>query len=78
MNQKGQFLIEGVLLMVLMTGMMLAFVKIMREGKVLQKIVETPWEKTSGMIEAGTWAPPAEARTKAPYTFDRFFTPHAN
>jgi hypothetical protein len=75
MNQRGQFVIESVLLMVLLTGMMLAFVNIMRTNDVLAKIVESPWEKTSGMIESGIWAPPQEARTKAPYTYDRFYSP---
>ncbi len=77
-NQRGQFVIEAVLLMIVMLGLVTAFIRTARETEILSKIVETPWEKTSGMIESGNWNPPGVARQKVPYQYDRFFTPDAN
>lgn len=77
-NQKGQFVIEAVLIMVLLMGLLTFFVKTFREQQLLAKLVESPWEYTSGMIEGGVWAPPAEAKTKYPYQFKRFYTPFSD
>lgn len=74
-NQKGQFVIEAVLLMVLAMGLMLAAVRGFRDNRLLANLVESPWDRTSGMIESGVWAPPAEARLQVPYQYKRFYTP---
>ena len=77
-NERGQFVIEAVLLMVLSMGLLLTFIKICRQNDVLAKLVETPWEKTAGMIESGVWAPAEEAKKKLPYQYVRFYTPNTS
>lgn len=74
-NQRGQFVIEAVLLMTLFMGLLILGVRTFREGKVLPSLVEAPWGKTAGMIEAGSWLPVNDARTRHPNQFQRAFTP---
>lgn len=57
-NQQGQFLIEGVLLMVVMLSIFIASINALRDGRFLSKLVERPWEQVQGMIECGVWGPP--------------------
>lgn len=73
-NNKGQFLIETVLLMVLTLGLFMASANFLREKKVLAKLIASPWEKASGMIEAGIWDKPEQARTKHPNQIKRSLT----
>lgn len=70
-NNKGQFLIETVLLMVLTLGLFMSASNFLREKKVLAKMIGGPWVKVSGMIEAGNWEAPEQARTKHPNQIDR-------
>lgn len=65
-NQRGQFVIEGVLLMIVMVGLFLSATRILREERFLAKLIGGPWERVSGMIEAGVWDPPATARDRHP------------
>jgi len=74
-NQKGQFVFEAILLMIVAMSISLFVIRSFRENQVLATIVETPWDRTSGMIEAGVWATPAEARSKIPYQTNRMYTP---
>jgi hypothetical protein len=74
-NQRGQFVIESILLMVVLISVMSFAMKTLREQKFLGRLVETPWDYTAGMIESGTWTPPATAKQKIPYQYKRFYTP---
>lgn len=70
-NNKGQFLIETVLLMVLTVGLFIGASNFLREKKILAKMIGGPWEKASGMIEAGVWDKPDQARAKHPNQLSR-------
>jgi hypothetical protein len=74
-NQSGQFVIEAVLLMTVLAGLSLIAVRTLKEGQVLGALVESPWERTSGMIETGIWEAPATSKKKVPYSYGRFYTP---
>lgn len=73
-DKKGQFVIEGVLLMVVTVGAFLWATNQIREGKYLAKLIGGPWEQMSGMIEAGVWKPPGEARSLHPNQIGRSST----
>ena len=70
-NQRGQFVIEGVLLMVVMIGLFLSATRILREEAFLAKLVVGPWERVSGMIENGVWETPAASRDLHPNQLSR-------
>lgn len=65
-HQRGQVLIEYVLMGVLAMSLIAAGSRIIREKKITQNLTQGPWEKASGMIESGIWAPPLEARQNHP------------
>lgn len=70
-NQKGQFVIETVLMMLITVGLFLFGMNQLREGKFLAKLISGPWQKVAGMIEAGVWEEPSTARQMHPGQHDR-------
>ncbi|MEK2643777.1 hypothetical protein [Bdellovibrio sp. BCCA] len=70
-NRKGQFVIEGVLLLVVTVSAFLWATNYARDNKFLAKLIAGPWTKISGMIEAGVWEAPDKARKQHPNQIDR-------
>lgn len=60
-HQKGQFVIEAVLLMVVMLSIFIASMNTLREGKYLATLIERPWDEVKGMLECGVWGQPSKA-----------------
>jgi hypothetical protein len=77
-GQSGQFVIEYVLLLTVTIAVFAAVTQQLKTNLTLSKLVSDPWEKVAGMAESGSWNPPADARTKHPNNFDRFYTPKEN
>jgi hypothetical protein len=65
-NNKGQFLIETVLLMFFTVSLFIYASGQLKEKKIMAKLIGGPWQKVSGMIEAGVWNTPDEARKNHP------------
>ena len=61
-NNKGQFVIETVLLLVISTMLFAALAKSFKERQIMENILVKPWEKISGMIENGVWGSPQKTR----------------
>lgn len=55
-SQRGQILIEYVLLMVLVAGIAIGLTRKLQEAEVLASFVEKPWGAIAGMIEFGSWS----------------------
>lgn len=70
-NERGQFVIEAVLLMVVSVSFLLFALKYLKENKAMGNLVGGPWEKVSGMIESGSWKPADEAAKKHPNQLER-------
>jgi hypothetical protein len=66
LDQRGQFVIEAVLLMVLSIGLLTAGLKLLRDGKVVSNLIDGPWDRVSGMIESGVWQPASQAAAHHP------------
>jgi hypothetical protein len=60
-NQRGQFLIESVLLMIVMLSIFIASTNALKDSHFLAKLIEKPWGRVQGMIECGVWGPPQAA-----------------
>ena len=73
-NEKGQFVIEAVLLMVMSIGLLVVGLRLLRDGNVVSNLVSGPWEKMSGMIESGVWEPAAKAAAKHPNQRNRLLS----
>ncbi|MBX2987978.1 MAG: hypothetical protein KF802_08770 [Bdellovibrionaceae bacterium] len=74
-NRRGQFVIEGILLMVVMLGVFIVTTRLIRENEVATRMVTGPWSKVAGMTENGVWSEANNAtRRKHPNNFERFFT----
>jgi hypothetical protein len=70
-NQKGQFVIEAVLLMVLSVSLLMAGLKLLKDNKVVSNLIDGPWERVAGMIESGSWQEPGAAAKDHPNQRDR-------
>lgn len=73
-NHKGQFVIEAVLLMTVTMAIVMWSSKKLREDRFIANLIGGPWEKVSGMIEAGVWEPPSKARSLHPNQKQRSIT----
>lgn len=56
-NQRGQILIEAVLLMVLLLGISTLIGRELRQREFFQTLVTGPWARLQGMVECGVWEP---------------------
>lgn len=70
-NNRGQFLIEAVLLMFVSISLLLFGLRALKENNAMATLVSGPWEKVAGMIESGSWRPAEEAAKKHPNQVDR-------
>ncbi|MGZ3774195.1 MAG: hypothetical protein ACXVCY_11665 [Pseudobdellovibrionaceae bacterium] len=77
-NNKGQFVIEAVLLMTVTMFLLTWGTKKLRDDKFLANLISGPWEKVSGMIEAGVWESPTKARPLHPNQIARSVTVDPN
>jgi hypothetical protein len=55
-NQRGQLLVEMILLMALGVGISMAITNALRSSEFAQKLIGRPWTTLSGMIECGSWS----------------------
>lgn len=54
-NQKGQFLIEAILLTIVLLGFFLVFIKSAKEKKFISSLATKPMENVQAMAGYGTW-----------------------
>ena len=74
LNNKGQFAIEAVLLAFIFVGIFIASTRVLRENKVLAKLIGGPWTQVQGMVECGIWGAPSKVCKKHPNNFYRSTT----
>ncbi|WP_413583124.1 hypothetical protein [Bdellovibrio sp. HCB288] len=65
-NNKGQLVIEAVLLMVVMVGIFVASMNALRGSNFLANMISGPWDRVAGMMESGVWKPAKDARQMHP------------
>lgn len=56
-NQKGQIIVESMLLLVLLMGIMTFAVGQMKKMDFIKSLTVDPWARVSGMVECGVWSP---------------------
>ncbi len=70
-SNKGQVMVEAVLLITLFVALWSVFSKYAKEKKWFESLVNGPWLSMSGVIENGVWENPKKSRTKHPNNFNR-------
>ena len=73
-NENGQFVIEGILLMIVFLAIILAFIAFINKNNLLSDLVQKPWQGLSGMLENGEWQPPAQGQALHPSQHGRHVT----
>lgn len=71
MNQRGQAVIEAVLIMVLLVGLATAVGSGLRNMDFFVNLVERPWQNLSGLIQNGVWEPPQASMSVHPNANNR-------
>ncbi len=61
-KQRGQGVIEAILVMFLFTGLATAMMTGLKDKGILGKLVSGPWERVAGMMATGHWEPLSTAR----------------
>lgn len=73
-NQRGQFILEAILLMVIFMGLLgLVSSYFNREG-ILAKLVKAPWVGLAGMLQNGVWLPTDKGQPLHPSFHHRHVT----
>lgn len=70
-NQRGQFVIESVLLAVITLGLFMFITKQIQQSQFLAKLVGEPWGYIAGMAESGVWETPDKAKASHPGGYER-------
>ena len=65
-NNKGQMVIEMILIFTVILAIVTALRTTMRDSEVIQTMVQGPWQVLSGMMMAGNWNPPDQAVLEHP------------
>ena len=73
-NQRGQFVIEAVLLMIVAMTMITLLTRGLKNMDFVQSLTSGPWVKLSGMVENGVWETPEQSRAKHPNHSNRKLT----
>lgn len=70
-SQKGQLIVEAVLLMVVMLGVTIATAKYFKSEELLKKLVAGPWQSLAGMLQNGVWGTPEATNSVHPSAHGR-------
>lgn len=73
-NQRGQFVLEGILLMVVMMAVLGAVVAFFNKNEILSQLIKSPWAAFAGMIENGEWMPVQKGQPIHPNQHGRHVT----
>lgn len=65
-NRKGQFVVEGILIMFVTLSLLFAGLRLLRDGNIITNLIDSPWERIAGMIESGAWKEPSVAAANHP------------
>lgn len=70
-NQKGQAIVEAVLIIVLLFGVTVMAAKYFKEQELFRNLVTGPWVHIAGMLQNGVWAPPSVGAAIHPNSHNR-------
>lgn len=70
-NQKGQMIIEAILIMVIFLGVSRFVANSFKENELVKKLVKTPWVMLAAMIETGKWESDIETARSFHPNWDR-------
>jgi hypothetical protein len=66
LNQKGQLVIEMILLLTVLVSLVSFVTKSFVDKKYLQNVVQKPFEILQGMAENGSWGSPNNTKSQHP------------
>lgn len=73
-NQRGQFLVEGILLMVVFLGIATMVASYFRDKELIKNLVKAPWTSLAGMLQNSEWAAPDAGTINHPSRAGRHVT----
>lgn len=73
-NQKGQQVVEAVLIMVVLLAFTLMVGRYFKDNDVLRQLITGPWVAMSGMLQNGVWLAPEKGNLSHPSGHTRHIT----
>ena len=74
-NNKGQILIEMILVMTVLVGASVFVSSQFRESNFIAQLVSGPWKNLAGMIQNGVWQPRDDGMASHPAVQNRWISP---
>ena len=65
-NQRGQFVVEGILIMVVFMGILAMLSSFFNKNEVLKNLVKAPWTNLAGMLQNSEWTSPENGQPMHP------------
>lgn len=69
--QRGQMIIETILLAIVLLGITLFVADFFKREELIKKMISGPWQNLSGMIQNGVWAPSSQGMRSHPNSHNR-------
>jgi hypothetical protein len=73
-NNRGQFILEAILVMVIFMGIVVLVAGYFQKNDVLSSLIKGPWQRLSGMLQNGEWMSPAQSQAYHPSQPSRHVT----
>lgn len=74
MNQKGQQVVEAVLIMVVFMAFTTMVASYFKDKEVLKRLISGPWVNLAGMLQNGVWLPKEKGAVSHPNGHTRHIT----
>jgi len=65
-NERGQFVVEGILIMVVFFGIVAMVGAFFHKSEVLKNLVKAPWTNLAGMLQNSEWEPATSGQARHP------------
>jgi hypothetical protein len=65
-NQRGQFVVEGILIMVVFMGIVAMVGAFFSKNDVLKNLIKAPWINLAGMLQNSEWEPVQSGMARHP------------
>jgi hypothetical protein len=71
MNQRGQLVIESVLILSLLVALGAVVAVGFKNNDLFSNMVSAPWKSLSGLLQNGVWSPPERSMAQHPANHGR-------
>jgi hypothetical protein len=70
-SERGQMVVEMILIMIVLLGIAALTTQTLKSSGFLNKMINAPWNQLAGMLQNGVWGPPSKTNKLHPNGYFR-------